>query len=302
MIIQNWTLSNAKTLFQNSLSDTQNIGPCKSKDDEETIIPERYDWREQFPDCVQPVANQGNCSSSYITASLGVAQDRICQSSKKQVKLSAQEIVNCDKSNYQCDGGYVTRVFNWGKRKGFIPEQCYPYEGKVGECEDDHLESNECRVNNQLYRVIDYCLATDELGIKKEILKNGPVAAQMVVYTDFLTYKEGAYHRTEDSFKFNGQHVVKIVGWERQGENGENWIVENSWGADWGEDGYFKHLISDKSTGLDFYGIGVAVYPYTLAEYYAAQEQMQNQQTGEQPAEEDVVDLDQAIADEAPVE
>jgi Papain family cysteine protease len=75
------------------------------------------------------------------------------------VRLSSQEIIDCDKSNYQCDGGYVTRVYNWGKRKGFIPESCYPFKGTAGECEDDHLESNECRINNQLYRVVDFCLA-----------------------------------------------------------------------------------------------------------------------------------------------
>ncbi len=91
--------------------------------------------------------------------------------------LAAQEIINCDKANYQCDGGYVTRVFNWGKRKGFIPEKCYPYTGVAEECEDDHLESNDCRVNNDFYRVIDYCLAQDDIGIKQEILKNGPVVA-----------------------------------------------------------------------------------------------------------------------------
>lgn len=59
-------------------------------------------------------------------------------------------------------------------------------------------------MNNTFYKVIDYCLASDEQGIKKELFKNGPVIAQMVIYTDFLTYKEGMYHRTEDSFKFNG--------------------------------------------------------------------------------------------------
>jgi len=186
--------------------------------------------------------------------------------------------LNCDKSNYGCDGGYVTRVYNWGKRKGFIPERCYPYVGKAGECEEDHLESNECRVNNEFYRVIDYCLATEDIGIKKEILKHGPVVAQMTIFTDFLTYKEGIYHRSEDAFKFNGQHVVKIVGWDRQGDGNEYWIVENSWGADWGENGYFKVLASDKSTMLDFYAIGVAVYPYTMAEYYAMQDQMAAQQ------------------------
>lgn len=191
----------------------------------------------------------------------------------------------------------MTRVFNWGKRKGFIPERCYPYTGQAGECEEDHLESNECRVNNEFYRVIDYCLATEDIGIKKEILKHGPVVAQMTIFTDFLTYKDGIYHRSEDAFKFNGQHVVKIVGWDRQGDGNEYWIVENTWGADWGENGYFKVLASDKSTMLDFYAIGVAVYPYTMAEYYAMQDQMaaQQQQTGGEGLEggEEAVDLDQ---------
>jgi len=41
----------------------------------------------------------------------------------------------------------------------------------------------------------------------------------MVIYTDFLTYKEGLYHRTEDSFKFgSGQHIVKIIGWEKNAD------------------------------------------------------------------------------------
>lgn len=119
-----------------------------------------------------------------------------------------------------------------------------------------------------VYKVIDYCLAQDDIGLKKEILKNGPVIAQMTIFTDFLTYKEGIYHRTEDAFKFNGQHVVKIVGWDKQGEGNDFWIVENSWGEDWGEEGVVRVLANDKSTQLDFYAIGVATYPYTLAEYY----------------------------------
>jgi cathepsin B len=202
-------------LFQNSLSDTPNISPCKSKDDEETIIPEKYDWREQYPDCVQIAQNQGNCSSAYAMTTLSVVADRICQSAKKQVRLSTQELVSCDNSNYHCDGGYVNRVLNWGKRKGFILEQCLAYNGTKGECDEEHLETNECRANNIMYKVIDYCLAQEDIGIKKEILKNGPVVAQMTVFTDFLTYKDGVYHRTEDAFKFNGQHIVKIVGWDR---------------------------------------------------------------------------------------
>jgi hypothetical protein len=55
------------------LSDTSNIAPCKSKEDEEMIIPEKYDWREQYPDCVQQPINQGNCSASYALAAISVA-------------------------------------------------------------------------------------------------------------------------------------------------------------------------------------------------------------------------------------
>ncbi len=143
-------MSNAKSLFGNSLSDTPTIAPCKTKDiSDDMLIPEKYDWREQFAHCVQPVKSQGNCSASYAVTALSMVADRICQQSNKTVELSAQEIINCDKGNYGCEGGYVTRALNWGKRKGFIPEQCYPYTGVKEECiQEDHLETNECRINN----------------------------------------------------------------------------------------------------------------------------------------------------------
>ena len=265
-------------MFGNSLSDTPNVAPCKTREDNpDEILPEKFDWREKYPECVQNLTLQGNCSSTYATVAVSTVADRICQQVKKPVQLSAQEIISCDKGNYGCEGGYVTRTLSWGKRKGFIPEDCYPFTGTKGTCDvEEHLESNECRANSIFYKVIDYCLAQDDTGIKKEILKNGPVIAQMIVYTDFLTYKEGIYHRTEDAFRFNGQHIVKIVGWDKQGDGGqEYWIIENSWGEDWGENGYARISSSDKSTQLDFFAIGAAAYPYTMAEYYTMQEQMQ---------------------------
>jgi len=172
------------------------------KDQEEEIeLPESYDWRDAYPQCVQPVQSiggqdNGNCSSSYVFATLQAVADRICMGSNATIRLSAQEIIDCDASNYGCDGGYANKVLNFGMRKGYVTEECYEYAGKAGECEADHFESNACRVDNQVYRVNDVCLSYQDENIKRELVKNGPVVVQTAVHTDFLPYKSGSYHRT----------------------------------------------------------------------------------------------------------
>lgn len=104
-------------------------------------------------------AGERNCSASYAMATLGVVEDRICMATNKTVKLSTQEIIDCDEGEFGCEGGYANKVLSWGKRKGFISEECMEYQGKQNECAVDHLESNQCRIENQIYKVNDYCLA-----------------------------------------------------------------------------------------------------------------------------------------------
>ena len=104
------------------------------------------------------------------------------------------------------------------------------------------MESNQCRLDNKVYRVNDYCWASLGQNIKREIFKNGPVVGQMVVHTNMLAYKEGSYHRAQDAFRYPGVHIAKIVGWSSRMDGDEEWIVENSWGEDWGENGYVRVL------------------------------------------------------------
>lgn len=98
-------------------------------------------------------------------------------------------------------------------------------------------------------------------------MTNGPVLGQLSPYTDMLTYSEGVYMRTNEAFKYQGNHIFKIVGWNSSPDGGSVWIVENVWGADWGENGYAR-IASSGETSLDFYALSFAVYPKTLAEYY----------------------------------
>ena len=279
---QNWTIADAKKLFEQGLSDDPNLQQCKSKNRMDIEIPESWDFREEYPHCKAastPTITQ-DCHASYVLSTLSAAEDRICKGgSGERVQLSSQELIDCDKFS-ECARGTVNKVLNWGKRRGFVAEHCYPSTGKQGECPEEHLEENDCRISNEFYRVVDFCIAQESDGIKREILTNGPVLGQLNPYTDMLTYKEGIYSRTQEAFRFQGNHVFKIIGWESSPDGGSSWIVENTWGDDWGEDGYAK-IAASGETSLDFYAVSFAMYPKTVAELYADQElqaQMNQQQ------------------------
>jgi len=100
----------------------------------------------------------------------------------------------------------------------------------------------------------------------------------MVPHTDFLAYKEGSYHKTQESFKYNGYHVVKIVGWSQSIDGSDEWIVENTWGDSWGEKGYVKMIGGRGDTQIDYYALGVSVVPYTVYDYYSMQNMMKGAQ------------------------
>ena len=145
-----------------------------------------------------------------------------------------------------------------------------PQSDEPGECPEEHLAENECRASNNFYKVVDFCLAQEIDGIKREILTSGPVIGQLNPYTDMLTYSNGIYSRTQEAFRFQGNHLFKIVGWESTPDGNSSWIVENTWGTDWGENGYAR-IASFGETSLDFYALSFAMYPLTMAEYYEQQ-------------------------------
>ena len=74
--------------------------------------------------------------------------------------------------------------------------------------------------------------------LKEDILTYGPIETGFYVYDDFMNYKSGIYKRTKGSV-LKGGHAVKIIGWGKE-EDTEYWIVANSWGPEWGENGFFR--------------------------------------------------------------
>jgi len=251
---QGWKLSDAKLLMNNQAALRQQLQKCMTGSDN-TILEDNWDFREKFPACVSPIINQTNCSSSYALAAASAYSERLCMLTGNNVRVSAQSFLSCndDPDRDQCGGGNVAEVVEFAKKYGFVDEQCFPYVGELTSPCIDAVRSCD------KYYTQDFCIAQTAEGIKREILKNGPVVAVIPVYRDFLVYKGGVYQVPEGVSRFQGGHALTVIGWGKDKESGqEYWIVENTWGPEWGINGYAHIAIGQKQLYLDEFTVAIS--------------------------------------------
>lgn len=212
-------------------------------------LPESFDWRQEMPNCVHEVRDQGHCGSCWAHAASEVLSDRFCIASKGTVDVtfSPQQLVDCDFVDHGCMGGFLTTPFIHYSLVGANTDECYGeyVSGKTGKA------SKFCFLANwrcQRYKADLFSIRwlMNPAAIKKDLMNNGPVNTGFMVYEDFRDYKSGVYRKKSDTLL--GGHAVKIVGWGK--ENGEEyWVVQNSWSPSWGEDGFFR--IAFGECGID---------------------------------------------------
>lgn len=73
-------------------------------------------------------------------------------------------------------------------------------------------------------------------------MKYGALTTGFLVYEDLMHYKSGVYRHEKGSQV--GGHAITVVGWGKQG-NTDYWIVQNSWGSWWGQNGFFYMDMDD---------------------------------------------------------
>ena len=120
-----------------------------------------------------------------------------------------------------------------------ITENCFPYQADDAiPCESKCPEWREYLIGIKNYEKI---AREDITAIQEALIEYGPLPATMEVYEDFYpNYTGGVYKYTNGGYVFG--HVVTIVGYDNTwgGEDEGYWICKNSWGTEWGEDGWFK--------------------------------------------------------------
>jgi len=243
---RHYTESQIKSLLGADLTwDEHNIHLLVDDDDHSVAadLPTEFDSRKQWPECAFEVRNQQHCGSCWAFSGAETLSDRFCIASKGQIKvvLSPQDMVSCDTGDMGCQGGQLNKAWDYLEKSGIVADSCLPYvsgDGKTvphcphGTCTDSTLKYTKYRAVAKSSKPL-----TCATQIKAEIFKNGPVQTGFMVYEDFMHYKNGIYEKTHGNRL--GGHAVKIVGWGV--ENGtEYWIAQNSWGPEWGENGFFR--------------------------------------------------------------
>ena len=98
-----------------------------------TSIPTAFDSRTHFSACtavLSRIRNQGHCGSCWAFGAVESLADRICIASggKLSPKLSAQSLIDCDRTDSGCQGGFIDYAWEGLMKRGALAETCDPYE------------------------------------------------------------------------------------------------------------------------------------------------------------------------------
>ena len=177
-----------------------------------------------------PVRDQGNCGSCWAFGTTAALEGAIAAFDGQLVDLSEQDVLDCSNKG-SCGGGYW--AYDTFMSPGAAWEADYPYVAYDQSCH---------AVPTRPYKIDSYhsVQSGDVQAMKAAIFLYGAIGVTMAVCGSIPGYSGGIYDSTECNNSYTN-HIVAIVGWDDtvQHQQGHGvWIVRNSWGNGWGEDGY----------------------------------------------------------------
>ena len=195
------------------------------------------------------------CGSCWAHAATSAISDRIKiarNAAWPDINISPQVIISCEQKDQGCHGGEAYNAFEWMSENEVTDETCSIYRAFAYEENDDVAipcsamtkcrncnPGEACFVPDQylVYGVEEFGTVAGEENMKQEIAQRGPIACGIAVPDSLEDYTGGIY--CDDSGDMEIVHDVSVVGYGEE-DGAPYWLVRNSWGTHWGEEGFFR--------------------------------------------------------------
>jgi hypothetical protein len=218
--------------------------------------PTSIDWRNKDGlNYVTPVKDQDICGSCVAFDAVAALESLICIEQSRpgeDIDLSEMNVFMCGCISCCAIGWANDQACSYMRLYGVPDEFCWPYEPENSAC------SNSC-ANKTLRdaQIESYGFILGEEAYKTAITFS-PIMASMQIYEDFVSYGGGIYQHVWGDYQ--GMHSVCIVGYNTEGQT-PYWIIKNSWGTDWGEDGFCRIKMGECAVEAGGYWISGASLP-----------------------------------------
>ncbi|CAI9275617.1 unnamed protein product [Lactuca saligna] len=196
-----------------------------------TAVPSSMDWRKKG--AVTPIKDQGQCGSCWAFSAVGAMEGITQLTTGKLISLSEQELVDCDTSGVDqgCEGGLMDDAFEFiVKNKGLTTESNYPYKAVDGSCNSNEASNHAATITGH-----EDVPANSESALLKAVASQPISVAIDASGSDFQFYSSGVF-TGECGTELD--HGVTAVGYGTTADGTKYWLVKNSWGTTWGEEGY----------------------------------------------------------------
>ena len=192
-------------------------------------LPNDFDWSSN--NAITPVKDQRGCAASWVFALVGSIESLGYLELDSLVSFSEQQVIDCAfPDRVKCHPGDVIEGFQYIKQNGIMTESEYPYQGAGGQCRFSK-EDVEFSINNI------NLVPPNNMEQLKFAVGTQPVVAGIQADQFVMQFYKSGIIGTECGHQIN--HAVLVTGFGFHSDTlTDYWKIKNSWGRDWGLDGY----------------------------------------------------------------